>query len=475
MITAAIFLGFTLGVLLFFSPGSLAFIFLAIIIILLINKISDEKERGFIKTIFMLGLGARIFFVLITMGWAIFNNNILNYAWRSCPDYSTPYIIDDSGYYTLRGLFTNMHWLGMPLSAYTINAVVMNSYGFSGFIYVLAFYFMLFGYSPISSRFINCFLASVTIILIYYITKSMFGKKAGQLAAIITAFFPSLFLWSITNLKESSFIFSIYLMFWSIHQFKTTRKFYHFITIVLAMASQFFIRSGYKEFLYITVVVVLFDSLFLLLLNLCAKKRVFNLLIIFMALFLIISLNRDKMSMVVEDIKKKSLIQHRGALSEGGICYQLLPDEQLYKINISNAVFLQMLGNGWIHIMLEPFPWRFQSKPMLFGLFQMVLWYGLLFFAFRGMGILVRYKAKESMIFISYFFIISSALAVMGGNIGTTFRFRDIITPLILMFSSVGLINAFSRTEQCSEVLNNNARIDAQKDYKARDKVIFNI
>ncbi len=224
---ALIPIGILLGLVLYFSPGSLFIMLLAMLAVCLIRRISEVEARTFLLKLFLIAFSARIVATLLMSIFTIISGNILNYhVSHSLPNYSTPDFIDDSGYYTLRSQFLSMYWLGEPLSEYTIS-VATYPYGFTGFTHVLASYFTLFGYSPVSSRFINCFLGVLNAILVYYIASYIFDKKTARLAAVLTAFFPSLFLWSITNLKDTSFAFAIYLMIWSFIKFQKTKKFYY--------------------------------------------------------------------------------------------------------------------------------------------------------------------------------------------------------------------------------------------------------
>ena len=78
----------------------------------------------------------------------------------------------------------------------------MNSYGLDGFIYVLAFYFMLFGCnSPICSGLLVVFShRNHHIDLLYQLNQCL--VKAGQLAAIITAFFLRYFYGQLLTLRS---------------------------------------------------------------------------------------------------------------------------------------------------------------------------------------------------------------------------------------------------------------------------------
>ncbi len=58
------------------------------------------------------------------------------------------------------------------------------------------------GKSPFSLIFINCLAGSLVIIFVYYITRQLYNEKAAKITAVLTAFWPSLFTWSVQNLKE---------------------------------------------------------------------------------------------------------------------------------------------------------------------------------------------------------------------------------------------------------------------------------
>lgn len=445
-IYTAVIVGAILAVLISFSPGSFFILMVTIGTALFICRFSNKSERNFILIIFLTGLGLRVIFTSLMLSYSIFGGHMLSYTSMGFPDYSTPYIFGDSGYYTLRALFTSMYWLGEPIYQHIVEYSVKASYGFSGFLYVLAAFFTIFGYSPISSRFINCFLGALTTILVYSIVKNIFNEKPARLAAILTAFFPSMFLWSTTNLKEPSMIFAVCLMLWSLVKFQRSKSVYYLIITVLSIWLQFCIRYSYRmEFFFVTFAIVLCYVLYLCISSLSLRKRVGIFLLIVIIGAYSAFIRKDKVKLAIGNLAQKIYICHIGVINTGGICYKLLPDEFYTGLkNMGLNDFSKMLGKGWFHIMLEPLPRRMQSKAMLFSFPQMLLWYFLIPFAALGVALSVRYRLRESIILIAYFLVMTSVLAVTGGNIGTIFRLRDINTPIILIFSSIGLFNTFS-------------------------------
>lgn len=447
---AFILIGVVLGIVSFFSPGSLFFFFIFFLSLIFLNRLSDKEEKRFVTVIFSSAFILRVMFVLLLSFLAISGGRILNYTLTfNCPNYSTPYIFGDAGYYTLRALFTKMYWLGEPISSAAIREYVTISYGFSGFITVLALFYSLLGYSPVSSQLLNCLLGALIAVVIYAIVKNIFAGRPARLAAVMAAFFPSLFLWSVSNLKEPATILLACILLWSMIKYNITRKFYYLVVAALSVAGHVYIRPSFSmEFIFITVFLILccvFYPYFLLFF----KKIP---LIGFLLLIMIISafaaalpfFGKEIMGMII----KKTYIVHKGVVNTGGICYRLLPDYYYSNPLVPNFLdFMKMFVKGWFHTIFEPLPNRiFASRTILFSLPQMFLWYFMIPFSLLGMAIAIRYRLKESIFPIIYFIIMTSALALSGGNVGTLFRTRDeVVTVIFIIFGSIGLIKVFGR------------------------------
>lgn len=446
----ALIIGLCISLLLTFSPGSLFIFLLAVITtVFLTFFMKDKEEKKFIRRLFLVGFIARVVIVLVISILAIFSGQIMNFYYtHGCPNYSTPDIIDDSGYYTLRSFYTTLYLQGVPLTPYTIRAVVKQIYGFTGFIYVLAGYFMVFGYGPISSRFINCFLGALTAVVIYFMVRRIFGRGPAKISAVLAAFFPSLFLWSVTNLKETSYIFFVYLMLLAAVKFKESRKVIYIVISLVSLFIQTFLRGGYEEVIFIGLFVIFADLFMEMVVALYKKKKLtFILFMGFLAISLL-AVNRSRIMPKFELLKEKVLAQHRGISSATGSSYRLLSQDILNsQRTLTNSQFLQMVARGWLHILLEPFPWKIKTKLLLLSSPQIILWYGLLLFAVIGMVMAARYRFRESFILFLYFFFMASALGATGGNIGTIFRLRDVCTPVLLIYAGLALANFTGLTD----------------------------
>lgn len=443
----SIIFGLIIGILACFSRGSVFFILLALVTVYFIKRLPEERERNFILRIFLFGFGLRVLFVLLTVALAVYRGNIVDYhAAYQNPDcvisYATPDLFDDSAYYTLRALYTSLYWKGVPLGMWTLEHVVANrEYGFSGFVWLPATFFTLFGFSPVSSRFINCFLGIITALLVYFTVKNTFGGRTARLAAILTAFFPSLFIWSITNLKDTSFIFAFYLMLWAIVKMRSSRSIFYAFIIFIAIWFQSFVRFfKFKEYLYLNILII--TLYFLPFLISFLRGRLKNIVIAMMVVscvFFIVQ-KRESIGYKFNSMANEAFEWHKGVIAGGGSNYKLLPDRILQRNEIGRMDFLRMYFSGVFHAMFEPVPSRINKPVLVLAALQMCLWYILIILAAAGLFFSLRQSMATSLMLFAYFFVMLSISAVTGGNIGTIFRMRDIITPIILIFASLAFI-----------------------------------
>jgi len=215
---------------------------------------------------------------------------------------------------------------------------------------------------------------------------------------------------------------------------------------VFSIAGQCFIRSGYKEIGYLAFIVIVLYLVYVLFLRLHARGRIGLILLVLLLAAFGLSKQQDRVRNFTDYLIHRAVVQHSGMVSDskgGGKSYELLSADQIARGSISSGEAVNMAALGFIHFMLQPFPWRIESLSLMLSFPQMLLWYALIVFFAIGALVSLRRRARESGALLIYFVLVSLVLGVSGGNIGTTFRFRDSITPIVLIFASVGMLHMF--------------------------------
>lgn len=340
--------------------------------------------------------------------------------------------VGDAGYYTARSWWLAQFLRGMPTNDFLMGAIFCE-YGYSGYLFLLASFYCFFGYSPFSATLLNCTISVLTGITLYFIAKEASDLKTARITAVLCIFFPSLVLWSINNLKDSLYIFLTTLILWSYLKLIKAFRIRHLLLIIFSLLLQHFIRN-YLPITIFTAGILIFCFL------IYKNKKTLILLFIISTVFISLRFN-------FSEIKNTIISYQLGVVGTGGSTYQIYDDwvydPHIDKRQISYKVILKGLARGWFHHFLEPFPWKISSKLSMAAFPQMLIWYFLLPFSVWGILIQLKFNWRKNAIFIIYLFIIGSVLSLTGGNIGTVFRARDMLTPIFLFFSSVSLSKIF--------------------------------
>jgi hypothetical protein len=422
-----IFISIAIAMTLSFIPAE--FIFPPLIAVLglffglfLILFISNEPEDGiFLFNIFILAFLWRVIAALFLYHFVFLHNGtgLLGDSWS----YS------DNGFHILRfwkqGIknFNEIAVRVMPFNT----AGNLGSYDvWNAMIYSFA------GRSPLSVIFINSLAASLTSILVYSITLEIYDKKAAKFSAILTCFWPSAFFWSIQNLKEPISAFLVCLLIWVYVRLKKQFRFYLVFIGVLAFLAL-------KEFRGVALIVFIVALSLSFLLPIW-KSRKIACLVLIMVLAMIYFLNEANIkiwiSKAINERIGESLLdaiyKRRSYQAYGGSAY-------LANFDFRDPLkFLLYLPVGLLVAWLAPFPWQWGSILQITTIPEMLVYYALLFYLIAGIKYIINHKMNKAGIIVNFVFIMQLVLAVAEGNIGTLFRHRAMILPLIFILASIG-------------------------------------
>jgi 4-amino-4-deoxy-L-arabinose transferase-like glycosyltransferase len=436
-----IILGLVLGIWsVLFPVMFVIFLFVYLVYFFIYLKISPE-ERRFIIAIFTLGLLFRITFAslfyylyLLPGNFNFFASDGETYAqqaWYISRVLSNKdlYMVPSTEF-IFKSFDKMVDWYGGRLPS-------VNEYEIGIITYAMALIYAIFGYQPLILRIINCLFGALSAVLIYDITKFVFNKKVAYVAIVLTMFFPSLFLFSTTNLKDPSIIFLLILTIWAMTKFSKHKRILYLAVILISTVMIFFIR------VYLFGTLILIVSLYFLAIYTFKMSRLKKFLILLTVISILltpIAKKNIRNGLNFLFTKQSGYFFERGGISN----YKIYP-ERFYQSrgeikDMRLDEFLLSYFKGLTYVLFSPFPWHIKSGSLFLGSLLNFLWYFLFIFALLGILKATRYKLLESTATILTLFVITSLLALTSGNIGTVFRHRDMLIPFFLIFSAVGLV-----------------------------------
>jgi len=268
-------------------------------------------------------------------------------------------------------------------------------------------------------------------------------------------------IWSILNLKDPTVIFLGAVIFWLFLRLIETRKLWtsliHLALLAPLLYLQYYTRRSVFLITFLAILVSLAIINYSAFCNFILRSFRINQessrnaggtnrmkpgYMVFAVIFLI--------CLSIFYLKKMLVVSHQGFVSTGGFIYCLYP-AYLYKMPPESVSYIDMISalpKGILHFLFVPFPWKMYSTIMLVAYPQMIAWY--LLFPISVFGIFNKFKTlwKKKMVFAVFLSFTIALFSLSGGNIGTDFRIRDALTPVILIFAAKGILEIASRLSQ---------------------------
>lgn len=436
-----IFTGLFAGLISYIAPGTIVIFLLALISIsIIMSRCADEEEKRFIFLIFAAGFLSRIIICSLLHLFSMMNN--IGYK-NDALGLIIPDLFGDSGSYSLRGWLTSQYLHNKLSNAGWFNNLgwlfcedTETSYNFV--VYTLFYYF--FGFAQLSAKFINSLFGTLSAVLVYFITKDVVNRTAAKVASFLTMFFPSMFLWSLTNLKEPPTTLLLCLAVFASIKFNRQHKLRHLSLIFIIV----YLIKAMRPVLFLPFLAGALMSLLFM------KKGLIRIIVIILVLSVLLVnplgyriLNFGK-NVIVETFKKFIDLQ-QGYFLTGGSVYKIY-GEGLYNCpaeNIKPITLFKYMPKSWVYFLFTPFPWGVHTALQIISYPQIILWYILAFFAILGIFSIDKKVRVDAFIILLYAFFITSAFALASGNIGTALRHRDVVLPLFFIFSAAGLTRVF--------------------------------
>src|SRR5665213_2600560 len=192
----AVLAGIIAGAFYTVSPLTAWCIALAAIVLTLAGRRLPSSERRTLNIVLVTALVVR----LSCIGALVVINAPMH------DDESVGMLSGDEAYGLSRALRTRDVVTGVPVTQYD-HFVVNDEYGRNSYVALLTGIQILFGPTPYSMRLLNTLLFTIAAVLLFRAARSAFGPLPAFGGLIVMMFLPTLFLWSMSLLKEPLYLF----------------------------------------------------------------------------------------------------------------------------------------------------------------------------------------------------------------------------------------------------------------------------
>lgn len=299
-----------------------------------------------------------------------------------------------------------------------------------GYPTINAVLFYLFGFAKSAPAILNIFCSVWAAIPVYHLAMLLVRRNEGvaRLAAGLTVFFPSLILWSVLNIREAP---TILVLAASIH-FAVRLQHHPSFGSLAGLVVGLSVLTVFREYLTLLLGTAIVAGIFI-----GRSGSPFRALVAGSVLLFTLAFAAQALGLGGTLAGEPSLDQvqavRQGFLYDANSAYGRGADLT------TPAGALAFLPIGLAYFLLAPFPWAIGSTLQAITLPETLLWYAILPMGIWGAVLAIRHDIRMFTVPLASLILITLAYALVEANVGTAYRHRAQILPVIFVFCAVGI------------------------------------
>jgi len=304
-----------------------------------------------------------------------------------------------------------------------------------GYPAINALFDLVFGPARDAPAVFNLFMGTWLAVPVYYLTLLIVRENRGvaRWATLMALFFPSLLLWSVLNVREAPTILAVALCAFFAVRFQRRVDLWDAAGALVSLA----VIALFRE--YLTVLVGISAGAGI---AMGKSRSPVRSLLLGTGLMVALLFAAQRVGLGASLTQEPSLqlvqyLRHDMSLGAGSAFGQGADVSTL-------GGALAFLPVGLAYFLLAPFPWSITSGLQAVTLPETLFWYLLIPFGLRGLYLAFRYDPRAYTVPLSILLVVTFAYAMVEGNVGTAYRHRAQVLPLVFVFCAVGLRDAWA-------------------------------
>ncbi len=332
--------------------------------------------------------------------------------------------------------------MGVPISKADF-IYAFDETGDSSYLDVLSYLQALVGLAPYGIHVLNAGAYLAAVLVLYRVVRRAFGGFAAVFGAALLLFLPSLFIWSISALKEPLYFLVVAVNLGAAMRIVRGPTWtWRLASLVTLMAGGFILQTLREGGLVLAFVGVAggFALAFAL-----TRPRVLLAACVAVPLVLAIAITRPPVQERMWAGVHQVALKHWGYINTPGQTYRLMEpdfylDRQEIQAMTAGDVARYTLRAAWSYLTV-PLPWQIESRSALAFLPEQMIWYALLVLMPIGVAIGLKRDPLLTCVLVTHGLVVAAMVAVSGGNVGTLVRHRGLALPYLVWLSGLGAVH----------------------------------
>jgi hypothetical protein len=417
------------------SPLSAWMLLAAPLLIVVLSRGLPAAERRALILILAVAFSARAAFVA-----AMFLADIPHLN-----DLSIGGLAGDEAYYLSRAIRGRDILLGFSHGNYDY-FVATDEYGRTSYLSLLTWLQVVFGPTPYSMRLLNAALFVAGAGMLYRVVRGAFGSGAALLGLVALLFLPSLFVSSVSLLKEPLYFLVSSTLLCSVIQMIRRPNLRERIGLIVLAGAALWLLDDLRRGALVLAGAGLAAGV-LVRITFIARWRLATMAVI-AGLALAVVLAQPALRARGVDAIESTARTHAGHVFTVGHAYKLM-DEGFYitpqspsdwDLALTEPQAARFVVRAMASFLLTPLPWEVRTISELAFLPEHMAWYALL--ALLPLGIVTGWRRDPltTSMLIGYALPTAAVVALTNGNVGTLLRLRGLVTPFLLWIGVLGMI-----------------------------------
>ena len=303
-----------------------------------------------------------------------------------------------------------------------------------GMLYMVAVIYKVIGQNMLAVQYVNSILGAATAPIAFLIAMEIFpNKRVARVCALLSAFFPSLVLWSSQGLKDGPIVFLLALSMFATLKLGNRFSFKYLTALALCLCGLLTLRF----YVFYIVVLAIIAGFILGRRRLTAQsfaRQLIILMVIGLALaYFGVSRYATQQFDAYGSFQQLQRMRLDASQSAGSGFGQ--------DVDVSTpAGAIGAIPLGLSYLILAPFPWQMASARSIITLPEMVIWWCSLPLLVLGLWFTIKYKLREVAPILIFTTLLTLTYSILQGNVGTAYRQRAQLLVFYFVFVAVGFV-----------------------------------
>ena len=285
-------------------------------------------------------------------------------------------------------------------------------------------------------KLMNCFIGAIGVVPFYALGRELGGKRAGRLVAVAGAFWPSLLLWSVLNLKDVMVVVLIAtIMILAIRFARQPALF-----VAAGLLISFALMENLRQYVFYAFGWLVPISFFFI--NRAPwKRRLATGLALWAAVVVImVGMNAGNQWLglrYLTDKRLEAIDSSRVFGADTAVTGIELPD-RISRHEGGWAVQLRNIPIVMPYVLWAPFPWKAVRPRDLAVVPETLAWYGVQVLSVLALIVYARSRWREFFLPVAFAGGLVLVFSVIEGNVGTIYRHRVMLFPAAFPLAAMG-------------------------------------